>query len=239
MTNRKHGSKAGKRTADRVYEATRQGILSGLIKPGERITEELLAERFGASRTPVRSALVRLAGDGFVEMTPRSGTIVKQRSAREIGEIYDVRALLESEAARLASERRDAADLARLKAVQGELDALAANGQESEARTEQLSILNRDFHQAILSASRNSTLADSAIRLMEIGFLINSYANFGPEEIERSLSDHRRLLVAIETRDAAWAEAIMRSHILGARNSLSEESDVLPTSSAQRRRKRD
>ncbi|MCQ0986970.1 GntR family transcriptional regulator [Jiella marina] len=239
MAGERRSSKAGKRTADRVYEDIRRGILTGLLKPGERITEELLAERFGASRTPVRSAMVRLAGDGFVEMTPRSGTIVKQRSPREIAEIYDVRALLESEAARLAAERHDESDLSTLKTVQDELDALAAREEKTEPVIEKLSMLNRDFHHAILAAGRNTTLTDSAVRLMEIGFLINTYARFGCDEIERSLSDHRKLLAAIETRDGAWAEAIMRSHILGARNSLADAVDIPRTSAPKRVRRRD
>ncbi len=63
--------KPGLRMADRVYEAIRREILDGRLAPGEKITEAVLAERFAASRTPVRSAIVRLAGDGSEAMTPR------------------------------------------------------------------------------------------------------------------------------------------------------------------------
>lgn len=209
--------------ADRVYEDIRREILTGLIGPGERITEEVLAERFGASRTPVRSAIVRLASDGFVEMTPRSGTVVKTRTACEIAEIYDVRAVLESMAARLAAERHDADDLAGLRGIQDELERRAAGRTASGASAvEELSSLNKAFHVAILDAARNATLRESAERLMDIGFLINTYANFDESEIARSFSDHRKLLMAIESRDGAWSEAVMRAHILGARNSLTE-----------------
>ncbi|ORE93502.1 GntR family transcriptional regulator [Acuticoccus yangtzensis] len=208
--------------ADRVYEDIRRAIVQGELKPGERITEEVLADRFGASRTPVRSAIVRLASDGFVDMTPHSGTAVKSRARHEIAEIYDVRAMLESFAARLAAERHEEHHLARLDGIQSELEELSAAARrgEREDAVDALSSLNLGFHQAILDAAGNPTLKDSANRLMDIGFLINTYASFDASEIDRSVSDHRKLLTAIRSRDGAWAEALMRAHILGARNSL-------------------
>ncbi len=230
----KQSAAVGKRTVDRVYEDIRRGILSGRLKPGERITEEWLAERFGASRTPVRAAILKLAGDGFVEMTPRSGTMVKHRSAQEIADIYDVRAILESAAAKLAATRRTALDLAEISALQGEMVAVAGapvdrlqdDDSDDDAvapdRVERLSVLNKAFHQRILEAAGNATLTDSAGRLMDIGFLTNTYLRFSAVEISRSLSEHRNLVAALTSRDADWAEAVMRAHILGARNALHE-----------------
>ena len=216
--------KPGLRMADRVYEAIRREILDGRLAPGEKITEAVLAERFEASRTPVRSAIVRLAGDGFVEMTPRSGTVVKRRTPNEVSDIYEVRALLESAAAGLAAGRCDARDLGELQAIQSEMEAATAGSWQAEDEVvEKVSTLNQAFHQKILEASRNATLADSAARLMNIGFLINTYARFSRPEIERSLFEHRQLIAALTSRDPAWAEAVMRAHILGARNSLAAE----------------
>ncbi|WAP68205.1 GntR family transcriptional regulator [Jiella pelagia] len=211
--------------ADRVYEAIRREILDGRLAAGEKITEAVLAERFDASRTPVRSAIVRLAGDGFVEMTPRSGTVVKRRTPAEVSEIYEVRALLESAAAGLAAGRCDERDLDELKAIQSEMEAATTGPWQAEEEVvERISALNQAFHQKILEASRNATLADSAARLMNIGFLINTYARFSHPEIERSLFEHRQLIAALTSRDPAWAEAVMRAHILGARNSLAAAS---------------
>ena len=221
MASNGESRKPGLRAADRVYEEIRRGILTGKLKPGERLTEELLAERFEASRTPVRSAIVRLAGDGFVEMTPRSGTIVKRRSPAEIADIYNVRALLESAAAGLAAQARSNADLDELKRLQNEMEEGFARAESGKSGgIEALSLLNKAFHQRILDASGNATLADSASRLMDIGFLINTYANFSKDEIGRSLDEHRKLIDALHSRDVHWAEAMMRAHILGARNSL-------------------
>ena len=172
----------------------------------------------------MRSAIVRLAGDGFVEMTPRSGTVVKRRTPNEVSDIYEVRALLESAAAGLAAGRCDARDLGDLQAIQSEMEAATAGSWQAEDEVvEKVSALNQAFHQKILEASRNATLADSAARLMNIGFLINTYARFSRPEIERSLFEHRQLIAALTSRDPAWAEAVMRAHILGARNSLAME----------------
>lgn len=209
------------RTADRIYENIRRAILSGRLLPGERITEALLAEQFAASRTPVRSAMVRLASDGFVETKPRSGTVVKNRSAHDIADIYDVRAILESAAAGRAAIARSDEDLAEMGRLQAEMEATFEAGPLDEPDTiANLSSLNMAFHQRILKAARNATLADSASRLMEISFLINTYVRLSQDEIARSLSDHRKLIAAFESSDVAWAEAVMRSHILAAKNSL-------------------
>lgn len=248
----KQGAAAGKRTVDRVYEDIRRGILTGRLRPGERITEEWLAERFRASRTPVRAAVLKLAGDGFVEMTPRSGAMVKQRSAQEIVDIYNVRALLESAAAGLAARHCSVLDLTEISALQDEMEhVLAAHSASSSIddrtgnpavdpagnptgnpiadpagdpiapdRVERLSVLNKAFHQRILEACGNATLRESAERLMDIGFLINTYLRFSPADIARSLSEHRNLVSALSSRDSDWAEALMRAHVLSTRNAL-------------------
>ena len=224
MASSKQDGKAGLRMADRVYEEIRREIVGGRLAPGEKITEAVLAERFGASRTPVRSAIVRLAGDGFVDMTPNSGTVVKRRTQGEVSEIYEVRALLESTAAGLAAQRRDQRDLDELEELQRGMETASGRiWRADEADVERVSALNQAFHRRILAASRNATLAESAARLMNIGFLINTYARFSRQEFERSLFEHRQLIAALVSRDPAWAEAVMRAHILGARNSLAAE----------------
>ncbi|MDY8108754.1 GntR family transcriptional regulator [Fulvimarina sp. 2208YS6-2-32] len=240
MSARNGQAKPGLRAADRVYEEIRRGILKGSLKPGEKITEELLAERFGASRTPVRSAIVRLAADGFVDMTPRSGTVIKHRSQRDIADIYEVRALLESAAAGLAARSRTTADLDALKSLQAAMEeacrardanecsgsAGAAGGERSDKETETpietLSRLNKAFHHRILDACGNAVLADSAARLMDIGLITNTYTTLPRNDFARAMSDHRMLITAIEAGDPRWAEAVMRSHVFGTRNTLSK-----------------
>lgn len=207
----------GERSADRVYAVLRESILKGDYADAARLTEEVLAERFGVSRTPVRAALQRLASDGLIEMVPHSGAHVRRRSLREVSEIFEVRALLESAGATLAASLRTEAHVEALTRICDEMEARA---QEADS-VEILSDLNQQLHHLILEISGNRTLQDTAERLMGIGFLIHTYSNFEPRDLGRSLADHRDLVSAIASRDAEWAGSVMRAHILAARNTLS------------------
>ena len=88
-----------------AYGHLRDSILRGSLLPGTRISEPNLAEQLGISRTPVREALQRLSQEGLVELTPAKGARVRVLSAEEVREVYEARAMLEGEAARLAAER--------------------------------------------------------------------------------------------------------------------------------------
>lgn len=204
------------RSADRVYGALRASILRGEYGDRVRLTEEELALRFGVSRTPIRAALAQLASDGFVEMVPRSGAMIRRRTLREISEVYEVRALLESAAAASAAVRCSDADVAALTALCEEMEERARDRDGIEI----LSDLNRTMHRRILDLSGNGALRDTADRLMDIGLVIHGYSSFRPPDLQRSLADHRDLVGAFAARDGQWAAAIMRAHILAARNAL-------------------
>ncbi len=207
---------AKERTVDRVYADVREAILGGIWGPESRLTEEMLAERYHVSRTPVRAALHKLANDGFIELIPRAGAVVKARTLDEVIEIYDVRSLLESEAAGLAAQRRTDEEVATLYTIADEMEAIAAKDGDVPA----LSQLNQELHHLILRASRNHTLEESAIRLMDIGFVINTYTKFRRTDMNRTLADHRALIEAIEAKDSVWAASVMRAHIATTRNAL-------------------
>ncbi|MEF2549759.1 GntR family transcriptional regulator [Aurantimonas sp. A2-1-M11] len=212
----KRNRNAKQRTVDRVYEDIRADIIRGRHPPGTRLTEEMLAERYQVSRTPVRAALHKLASDGFVDMIPRIGAVVKTRSQAEIAEIYGVRALLEGTAAGLAATRRSDADLAELTRLAEDMERNVAEGGQIEI----LSRLNREFHHVIAAASGNRTLEEAVLRLMGIGLLIHTYGSFRGPDIRRSLAEHRVLIDALTARDGEWATAVMRSHMLATRTAL-------------------
>lgn len=205
-----------KRATDRVYEAVRDEIVRGRYQPGSHLGEALIAAQYGVSRTPVRAALARLHSDGFVTMTPHLGAVVITRSLAEVGEIFEVRAILESAAAGLAASRRSGQQLDTLAGIADAMDREHGEG----ADVSRLSALNLSFHATILAASGNPILVQSAERLMALGFLTHTYAKFAPPDVARSLADHRNLLAALESRDEAWAAALMRAHVLGASHTL-------------------
>ena len=203
----------GRQTAsNRAYEAARDLIASGEFKVGERVTEGALASRLEVSRTPVREAMQRLASEGFIELSPHAGALVKGWSERDVRDVFEVRAHLESMAAGRAARRRSAEDVERLVARCNSMEALSLAPADIPAMSEQ----NRAFHADILEIGGNRRLADIALNLMDLGFLVRSFSHFAQENILRSASDHRCLVEAIRQGDDHWAEAVMRGHILAA-----------------------
>jgi DNA-binding GntR family transcriptional regulator len=112
-----------------ALERLRDAILTFQFKPGERLVERVLCERLGVSRTVVREALRHLETEGLVEVIPQQGPAVARLDTRQAIQVYEIRALLEAEAARAAAARADAADVARLKEANRAIQAAFATGQ--------------------------------------------------------------------------------------------------------------
>ncbi|XDB00442.1 GntR family transcriptional regulator (plasmid) [Sulfitobacter sp. LCG007] len=199
--------------AERVYRSLRDSISSGRFAVGERLTESALADEVHVSRTPVREALRQLASEGFVTLSPHAGAIVKGWSEKDVRDVFETRALIESAAAGLAARNARPADAERLADM--------ARGMEPLARTSPRDVMayseaNRAFHAEILRIAGNHRIEEIALNLMDLGFLVRSYTQFESEDVQRSLFDHRQLVTAIGIGDERYAEAVMRSHILAA-----------------------
>ncbi len=197
----------------RVYEQARNQISVGAHKVGDRLTEGALAEQFGVSRTPVREALQRLASEGFVELSPHAGALVKGWSRRDVREVFEIRAHLESMAAGLAARHATAQDVALLQSL---CDTMKQLSQAPTRDVPQISEKNRAFHAEILRIGGNRRMAGIALNLMDLGFLVRSFTKFDQKDLLRSSSEHQSLVEAIRQGDERWAEAVMRSHILAA-----------------------
>lgn len=206
--------KSDKQTAaERVYRSVRDSISSGRFVIGERLIEGALAEEVEVSRTPVREALRRLASEGFVTLSPHAGAIVKGWSEREVRDVFETRALIESAAAGLAARHARPDDVERLSEMAARMEPLAKS---SPRDVMAYSEANRAFHAEILRISGNRRMEEIALNLMDLGFLVRSYGQFETEDVDRSLSDHRQLVTAFAIADERWAEALMRAHILAA-----------------------
>ena len=92
---------------DIVFQTLRNAIITGELQPGERLMETQLAEKLGVSRTPIREAIRKLELEGLVIMVPRKGAQVAQFTEKDIQDVLEVRAALESLAAKLACKRMD------------------------------------------------------------------------------------------------------------------------------------
>src|SRR5512140_2192132 len=106
---------------EKIIETIRDAIMSGALKPGEKVAEPELAERFGISRTPIREAFRQLESEGFLVVIPRKGAVVVSFSPKEIEEFYAIKSILEGYAARKACENLSDREIDKLRTINDKL----------------------------------------------------------------------------------------------------------------------
>jgi DNA-binding GntR family transcriptional regulator len=188
------------------YDKLLGDLQSGLLKPGQRLSEASLAREYGVSRSPVREAVARLENDGLVQ---RDGQVisVRLRSVDEIVDIFRVRVFVEGAIAYDAAKRRQDMDLVRLT--------LALEAEAEADRDEESAVIaaNRAFHDALADAAHNLTLQDVQQRLsaqiMSLSSTTLSYPGRWPE----AHAEHGLMLDAVRDRDAEGAKSIAEKHM--------------------------
>lgn len=211
---------------DRSVFLLRELILKGEFKPGERISELPLSARLKVSRTPLRLALDRLAGEGLVEPYPTGGFIVREFSQADIWDAIDLRGVLEGTAARLAAERHGGeADLAALSELCDRLETLVPVTPENFAT---YLAVNAEFHEELKRLAGSRILAQALDRIYGLPFAAPAALVFGGIETAQSpqvsiiaQEHHRAIVEAITYREGARAEALAREHSRVARKNLS------------------
>jgi DNA-binding GntR family transcriptional regulator len=189
-----------------------------------RLDERRLSEGLGVSRTPIREAMTLLEQEGFVRTRPRRGIFVVRKTKREIVEMITVMAALESMAARLAAERADDAEIAGLRRLMAEF----LNGNEGE-RLDDYSEANIAFHQAIIKMSGCALLAEMTENLFIHMRAIRKITIHQENRAARSITDHMRIIQALEQRDPELAERLAREHTLGLAAHVEQHGDFLDT----------
>jgi len=214
---RARAEEAAARPADRAYTWIRDRIFAGSFTPGMHLKEEELAVRLGVSRSPVRDALRRLAGEGLVAMQRDRGTYVNEFSREEIDEIFHLRAALEAYATALAAQRMDPGLVERLESLAAKMEALESRKGADAFR--RFALLNNEFHRAILSAAQSPRLESLLDPLLSIPvFLLKHHSWHGDDvDIRRSNVEHRELIEALRVRDGVWARTRMHAHIISRR----------------------
>ncbi|MBK1783338.1 GntR family transcriptional regulator [Prauserella cavernicola] len=200
----------GRTDAQTVYAQLRAEILSGAVSPGDPLRETALASRFGVSRTPVREALRRLEQDRLLVAGSR-GMEVRSIDPEEVVQIYDMRVLLEAEAAGQAATARRTTDLLTLEGLLARDRELAEPDDATRMRT------NLEFHAALWRATHNPVLIDLLERLT--GHLVHaprSTLSVGDRWGE-ALDEHEALVDAVRDRDEPKARTIAADHMNTAR----------------------
>ncbi|WP_289033565.1 GntR family transcriptional regulator [uncultured Roseibium sp.] len=188
-----------------AYRQLLEEIRSGQLNSGDRLRETELAERLGVSRTPVREAIRQLEADGIVFHVPRQGATIRQLDYSEVMELYEMRAVLEGTAARLAAQAASEIEIEELEALNLELKAA---GSSPDAI-----LLNRQYHAAIMDAAKNRFLLGAVTTLQKTLMILGPTTLSQADRAERAIEEHFGVLEAIKARDGRLAEAAMRSHI--------------------------
>ena len=208
---------AGKRKGTgrgHAYGRLREDILALRMRPGARIDEAALVRELRISRTPVREALIRLAGEGLVELLPNRGARVSDIPVVSLPEFFEALSLVQRAIHRWAALRRTQADLARIEAEHRRFARVA------RARPEAIPVANRAFHAAIAQAARNPFLAQCYGELLDQGLRLSRFTvvydpprgSTRKRHFEAVVADHDALLRAIRRRDADAAERRAGEH---------------------------
>lgn len=207
-----------------ITDLLRQKILSGGCLPGEKLEEIPLAEALGVSRTPVRAALTLLAQEGLIDYQPKRGYQVHGFTPEEIFAAYEVRAAIEGLACRLAAQNGiDRRTAARLEACLAEGDAILAKGTLQPEDFRPYQTMNVTFHDTIISLSTNPWVERFVEQTHAIPLVSDRVILWHDHAvILRSHDDHHRILTAIERRQTARAEDLMREHVTFAGEFLRE-----------------
>jgi GntR family transcriptional regulator of vanillate catabolism len=197
----------------------REMILRGDLAPGERLAELTLAERLGVSRTPIRQALPALAREGLLAAAGRRGYVVRSFSPQDVLDAIETRGLLEGLAARRVAERGAGSELLeKLKTCLAEGDSILGKRRFESADEQHYSEMNGRFHALIVEGAASRIVADSLAHNDHVPFASARAVAFSRDPavllpvLNYAHRQHHAIVQALENREAARVEALMREH---------------------------
>ncbi len=200
---------------DVIFNTLRDAIVSGELKPGERLMEVSLAEKMGVSRTPVREAVRKLEMEGLVKMTPRRGTHVAEISVKDIIDVLEIRAALDKLATKLAANRIRPEGIRQLENIHRQYKAALEKENLSAAIKKDV-----EFHEAIYNASGNPKLVSVAGNLREQIYRFRVIYMKDFSNAEDVLEEHENILEAMRKGDALKAGNMAEEHIMHQQQSI-------------------
>lgn len=200
---------------DKVFNALREAILNGSLKPGQSLIETKLAEEMGVSRTPIREAIRKLELEGLVSSVPNKGVIVKGISVQDVNDIYTIRHCLEGLAARWAVMRITREELGKLEENMDLMEFYTRRNDLAQVNTK-----NSEFHEIIFRATKSKPLRQILSSLQEHVQRARTASLRVPGRAEKALQEHRAILDAFQRRDVEAAEHLITEHIKNSRDNL-------------------
>jgi GntR family transcriptional regulator, vanillate catabolism transcriptional regulator len=205
-----------------LLEHLRQALLDGKFQVGSRLNEVRLSETLNVSRTPVRAALQTLAGEGLLRHTPNKGFTVREFPISEIIDAYEMRALAEGLAARLAAERGLSGPARRtIETALDCGDAALASAEDASLQRGVYSEVNEVFHSTILAAAA-SDLVHQTVQLCQRipQASAHNVMAFEIEDVRTRHQAHHRIYELILAREPQEAERLMQRHVLDVKLSM-------------------
>lgn len=201
--------------SDQIRNALTDEIASGGLPAGASLDEQDLADRFGASRTPVREALRQLAASGLVEMRPRRGVVVTRLTPEQVMDMFETTAEIEAMCVRLATYRVTPLERSHLLELHESSRALVANRD-----IDGYDAFNTRFHTAIYAATHNAFMAEQALAIRARLKSFRRTQLRQADRIARSRDEHEGVMVAIAQGDGEEAARRMRAHMLNAASAI-------------------
>lgn len=190
---------------ERIVNILRESIIKGTLKPGERVAESDLAEKYGISRTPIREAFRQLETEGFLKVIPRRGAEVTSLTEEDVREFYEVKSLLESYAAKVATEKLTEKDIKRLETLNQSMERFARNGDMKGFFK-----ADNDFHDIFIQKCGNDKLCNIIQNLLQQfqRFRIASFVIKGRMEV--SVEQHKDIIKACCDRNPGLVEQLVK-----------------------------
>jgi len=192
-----------------IVDFLKEAIIKGHLRPGERIPEPELAERFGVSRTPIREAFRQLESDGFLTVIPRKGAVVSPITDKDVREFYAIKSLLEGFAARsaCADNNFSNSEIKKMEGLNMQMSRLAEKGDYKGFFK-----LDNQFHDIFWKACGNDklySLFNNLVQQFE-RFRITSLSRQG--RMKNSVKQHDDIIGAFKKRDAALVDELVRAN---------------------------
>ncbi|MFQ5441725.1 MAG: GntR family transcriptional regulator [Thermodesulfobacteriota bacterium] len=192
---------------ERIVEFIKDAVISGRLKPGERVPEQEIAENFGISRTPIREAFRQLESEGFITVVPRKGAVVSPITDKDVREFYAIKSLLEGYAACMACAKFTQRDIARLETLNTGM-AICAEKNDFKAFFR----LDNQFHETFLRACGNEKLSSLVHNLVQQFERFRVTALSLPGRMKESVTQHEEIVNAFKNGDGEVVERLVRAN---------------------------
>jgi len=191
-----------------AYDYIRNRILDGTYLPSQRLLENKLSEEIGASRHTIKKALLRLAQDNLIKLEDNKGAMIRSFALEEVVNYLQIRKVLEGLICGLAAKNIPDAGLDNLERILSEMKALLAEG-----RNDEYSVLNKEFHNIIYTASNNPNAVDIVQSIKTQMIRLQFRTSLIPGRMRSSFEEHSKIFAALKAHYEAMAEEAAKEHI--------------------------